>query len=145
MKKATVSAFFVISFFLTPGCEKTGIPGDSKSLENRQTLEASQCMKGILVKKGICGQRVIKITSQNKEGVGYAAQWKDEISGKTYENVFTVENYCSFPVSVNEGDEFTFKLTSDKTNDCVVCQSFTPVPGEKNSIIVNGDCGEKKN
>ena len=145
MKTATVSAFLLISFFLTPGCEKTGIPGDSKSVENRQGLEAGQCMKGILVKKGICGQRVIKITSLNKEGVVYAAEWKDDLSGKIYENVFTVENSCSFPASINEGDEVSFKLTSDKTNNCVVCQAFTPVPKEKNNIIVSGDCGDKNN
>lgn len=138
MKTAIVSTFFIISLFLTPGCEKTVVPGDSKS------LEASQCLKGILVKKGICGQRVIKITSQNKEGVAYAAQWKDDISGKNYENVFTVDNSCSFPASIKEGDEVTFKVTSDKTNDCVQCAAYTPVPNEKNSIIV-GDCGETKN
>jgi hypothetical protein len=145
MKTVTVSAFLVISFFLTLGCGKTGMPGDSTSLENRQSIEGSQCVKGVLVKKGICGQRIIKITSQNKVGVAYAAQWKDDISGQVHENVFAVENFCSFPVSINEGDEITFKLTTNKTNDCVTCQAFTPVPGEKNSIIVNGDCSETRN
>lgn len=143
MKTAIVSAFFVISFFLAPGCEKTGIPDNLKSLENKQNLEGGQCITGILVKKGICGQRVIKINSQNKDGIAYAVRWKDDTSGKTYENVFTVENFCSFPASINEGEEFTFKLTSDRSNNCVTCMAFTPVPEEKNSIVVNANCGEK--
>ena len=145
MKTASVLAFFMTSFFLAPGCEKTGIQSDLKSLGSNQSVETSQCMKGILVKKGICGQRVIKVTSANKDGVAYATQWKDESTGKTYENVFAVDNECAFPATINEGDELSFKLTSNKTNDCVLCAAFTPVPKEKNSIIVNGDCVVKPN
>jgi hypothetical protein len=145
MKITTVLAFFVTSFVFAQGCEKTGIQSDLKSSENSQSVETGQCMKGILVKKGICGQRVIKIVSQNKDGVAYATQWKDESSGKTYENVFAVDNRCAFPAALNEGDELSFKLTSNKTNDCVLCAAYTPVPKEKNSIIVNGDCLIKPN
>ena len=139
MKTLTVLGLLIISFSLNTGCEKNAIQSDSKSLEN------GHCLKGILVKKGICGQRVIKIISPNKEGVAYASQWKDEFSGKIYENVFTVENLCAFPATINEGDELSFRLTSDKANDCVQCKAYTPVPNEKNSIIVNVDCAPQKN
>ena len=67
MKKAFVSTLVMVSFFLAPGCEKTGVPGDSKTSENRQIVDGSQCIKGILVKKGICGQRVIKLPHKTKQ------------------------------------------------------------------------------
>ena len=138
MKTLTTLGLLIISFSLNNGCEKNELQSNLKS------LESGQCFSGILVKKGICGQRVIKIISQTKEGVAYAPQWNNESSCKTYENVFTVENSCAFPASINEGDELSFRLTSDKANDCVQCLALTPVPNEKNSIIV-ADCSPQKN
>ncbi len=140
MKTIAILGFLVILLPSFTGCEKNeGQKSELKSLEN------DQCLKGILVKSGICGQRVIEITSQNKNGVTYAAQWTDELSKKTYKNVFTVENSCAFPAAIKEGDEFSFKLTSDTSNDCVQCRAYTPVPNEVNSIIVVVDCSSQKN
>jgi hypothetical protein len=139
MKTFVIIGFTIVSFSLNSGC--------GKSVHQTGTGPTGQadCFKGTLVKKGICGQLVVKINSQAKEGVTYASSWKDESTGKTYENVFTVENMCSFPSSINEGGEFNFKITKDAVNNCMVCQVFTPVPKEKNSIIVNGDCAGVRN
>ncbi|HVG13596.1 MAG TPA: hypothetical protein VM935_01510 [Chitinophagaceae bacterium] len=134
MKMLTSIGLVMIMFLINTGCEK------GETAEDRTTLGQTKCLKGILVKKGICGQRVVKVLSQTKDGVSFAASWKDEVSGKSYENVYTVENSCSFPASIAEGDEFNFKLTADKKNDCVQCAAHTPVPKESNSIIVSTDC-----
>jgi hypothetical protein len=123
-----------MGLFLSSGCEKSQLEG-KKALADQGT-----CVTGVLVKAGICGQRVIKITSQNKGGLAYAARWEDQSSGKTYENVFTVAKSCAFPTTMKEGEQINFKLTTDTANECAQCLAFTPVPGEKNNIIINADC-----
>ena len=135
----TMVAFGLIFIgLLHTGCQKKESP------DQTENPTQNGCWKGILVKKGICGQRVIKIISSDKNGLAFATTWKDETSGKTYENVFTVENFCTFPSSVNEGDEVSFSVTANRSNNCIVCQAYTPVPNEKNSITTNANCtGEK--
>jgi hypothetical protein len=132
MKTLTAITLVILCSSIMFGCTKNDIRDDAG-------LQQPKCLKGILVKKGICGERVIRITSESKAGVSYASQWKDE-SGKSYEDVFAVENFCSFPASISEGTEFNFKLTAATKNDCVRCAAITPVPTEKNSIEISTDC-----
>ena len=136
--KTFVNLSVTLLLLLNTGCEKS-------TVQKGVSAPQDACLKGIVVKKGICGQFVIKVLSEAKDGVKYAGSWKDESSGKTFTNVFTVENYCTFPGTLNEGDEFKFKLTTVKDSNCAVCQAFTPVPNEKNSIIVSNDCTSVKN
>ena len=134
MKGSVFFAFVTIHLFFNTGCTKSDI-------ENKMSrIEQGDCLKGVLVKKGICGQRIVKVLSQEKNGIKLASSWKDESSGKTFTDVFSVENICTFPSSISEGGEFTFKLSSVKENDCITCQAYTPVPAEKNSIVVSSDC-----
>ena len=135
MKTIIVRSLIILSAFITPSCEK------NNDQINRIALEQGDCIRGTLVKKGMCGQLVVKIISEKKNEITYASSWKDESTGKTHENVFTVENSCAFPNSINEGGEFYFKVTSKSSNDCVQCAAFTPVPKEKNSILVSTECG----
>lgn len=132
----TVSLLFVIFMSVFAGCTKA---------EQQNKTSGSGCFKGILVKKGICGQYVIKVLTEDKQGLNFAATWTDESSAKTFTNVFTAENFCSFPSSASEGDEISFKVTTVKENACIVCQAFTPVPAEKNSVIVSSDCTGVRN
>ncbi len=134
MKTRTAIALVIFSSFIMLGCNKNDTRDDTGLKQN--------CFKGILVKKGLCGERVIRIVSVIRDGVSYAAQWKDE-SGNTYEDVFAVQNFCSFPASLTEGSEFNFKLTAETKNDCVRCAAVTPVPVEKNSIQISTDCREE--
>lgn len=110
---------------------------------NNLSTNKDSCLDGILVKKGICGQRVIEIISKDKSGVSYDSLWKDESSGKSYQNVFNVENTCSFPATIEEGDKFSFMVSSDNNNDCMQCQAYTEVPNKKNIIKVG--CTYSKN
>ena len=139
MKALVFFAFVTIHLFFNTGCTKDDI-------QNKMSgIQPGECLKGVLVKKGICGQRVVKVLSEDKNGIRLASSWKDESSGKTFTDVFAVENSCSFPSSISEGGEFTFKLSSVKDNGCVTCQAYTPVPAEKNSILVSNDCTGVKN
>ena len=100
-----------------------------------QTNAMAACFTGKLVKSGICGQKVIQLLSERVEGIAFAEKWTDSLSNKEYENVFTVGNACDFPVSIREGDEFSFALTVIPPSDCIQCYAYTPVPAQKNHII----------
>jgi hypothetical protein len=95
----------------------------------------NSCFQGRLVKKGICGQRVIELVGAGT-GLAAARHWRDSLSGKDFENVFTVANPCDFPATVQQGDTFEFRLTRTPGGGCVQCYAYTPVPAEKNNILI---------
>jgi hypothetical protein len=92
------------------------------------------CFKGKLVKRGICGQRVVQLVGREVGAIVTAAKWTDSLSGKSYENVFTVANPCDFPAGIKEGEEFNFSITTSRGEGCITCYAYTPVPAEKNNI-----------
>jgi hypothetical protein len=93
------------------------------------------CFKGKLVKRGICGQRVIQLMSEPLEEIVMASNWTDSMSGKKYENVFTVANPCDFPAAIKEGEDFTFSITTTPGSGCITCYAYTSVPKENNNIL----------
>lgn len=97
--------------------------------------KAGNCFTGKLVKKGICGQRVVQLLSVPVEGIVYAENWTDTLSHKQYSKVFTVSNSCNFPVAIKEGEEFRFTLTTERGSTCVQCYAYTATPEEKNNIL----------
>jgi hypothetical protein len=98
------------------------------------------CFTGKLVKRGICGQRVVQLVDGPKEGLAFARNWTDSLSGKQYTNVFTVANPCDFPATIEQDVEFTFSLTTTPGSGCIQCYAYTPVPGERNFVVVG--CGK---
>lgn len=96
---------------------------------------ASSCYKGRLEVKGMCSNYTIKLLAGNLAAERIEGSWKDEVTGKTHTNVFALENPCSFPASVNEGDEFYFTLTEEK-QQCAVCMAYYPKPQKSLSIKV---------
>lgn len=101
-----------------------------------QSDASATCFKGRLVKRGICGQRVVQLLSAPADAVVMAREWTDSLSGKKYENVFTVGNLCNFSASIAEGEVFDFSITTEQPANCVTCYAYTPVPREKNNIAV---------
>lgn len=93
------------------------------------------CFKGKLVKRGICGQRVIQLLSEPTVEIVMARDWTDSMSGKKYENVFTVANPCDFPAAIKEGEEFRFSITTTPGSGCITCYAYTTVPKESNNIV----------
>lgn len=94
------------------------------------------CYKGKLVKKGICGQRVIQLLSEPSDAIVIARNWTDSFSGKKYVNVFTVANPCDFPAAIKEGDDLTFSITATPGSGCITCYAYTPVPKENNLVVI---------
>lgn len=102
----------------------------------RPQTDEKACFTGKLVKRGICGQRVVQLIGQPDGGMAIAQQWTDSLSNKAYENVFTVGNPCNFPSTIKEGEEFTFTMTTQPDSECIQCMAYTPVPEQKNSVLV---------
>jgi hypothetical protein len=100
--------------------------------------ETGKLYKARLEIKAMCMNYTIKLLEGNISPAKINSTWTNETTGKSYTNVFGLANPCSFPVSINEGDEFYFVLDSSKTKPCAVCMLYYPVPEKKLSIrIVN--------
>ncbi len=82
--------------------------------------------KGVLVKSGICSQKVVEVLG-DAEGLNFEESWTDESTGKSYKNVFSVKNICDFPADIKEGDTISFKKGRE-IKQCAVCMAYTPVP-----------------
>lgn len=102
----------------------------------RPQTDEKTCFTGKLVKKGICGQRVVELIGVPKGGLSIAQTWTDSLGKKSYQNVFAVGNTCSFPGEIKEGEEFSFTMTTRPDTSCIQCMAYTAVPEQKNSILV---------
>ena len=92
--------------------------------------------KGRLEIKGICMNYTIRLLEGNLDASKLVAEWKDESSGKTHNNVFALRSACTFPSTINEGDEFYFTIDSTYVSNCVVCMAYYPKPPKSIAIKV---------
>jgi hypothetical protein len=109
------------------------LPFAFQQCKTKKELASSTCFKGRLEVKGICANYTIKLLEGNIDASKINASWKDEVTGKTHTNVFALGSPCSFPATLNEGDEFYFTL-DDSKQDCAVCMAYYPKP-EKALVI----------
>jgi len=66
--------------------------------------------KGKLEVKGMCMNYTIKLLEGNIDNSKLVAEWKDEVTAKTHNNVFALGSVCNFPPTIKEGDEFFLQL-----------------------------------
>ena len=119
---------FVTSFILLSVTNKT--------CKNKKKDLAEGCYKAKLEVKGGCMNYTIAITGGNFDSSMVLAKWTDENTGKTYNNVFALGSRCTFPSTINEGDEFYFMIDTTSAQNCAVCMMYYPVPSKKLSIKV---------
>lgn len=94
--------------------------------------------KGRLEIKAICMNYTIKLLEGSLDTTQVVAEWKDETTGKTHNNVFALGSVCSFPSTIKEGDEFYFTIDPDPVRNCAVCMAYYPKPAKSIAIkIVN--------
>lgn len=98
--------------------------------------KSSEIYKGKLEIKAICMNYTIKLIKGSIDTSKIVGNWTDETTKKTYTNVFALENPCNFPDSINQGDEFYFKIDTTSTKPCMVCMAYYPVPGKKLPITI---------
>lgn len=85
-------------------------------------------LKGRLEIKGICLNYTIKLLNGDLDTSLISTNWTDEVTGKSYTNVFSLKNPCNFPQTLNEGDEFSFIIDTTFNNECIRCEAYYPTP-----------------
>ena len=96
----------------------------------------SSAYKGRLEVKGMCMNYTIKLLEGNMDPSKLVAEWKNEVTGKTHNNVFALGSVCNFPPTINEGDEFYFRIDTTYVSNCAVCLAYYPKPSKSIAIKV---------
>ena len=106
-------------------------------------LSASDCSnktsatyKGRLEIKAICSNYTISVIEGDIDTSKVVANWTDENTGKSYKNVFKLGSPCTFPSTLNAGDEFFFTIDTSKEKECMVCMAYYPTPPKALPIVV---------
>ena len=118
--------YFLSSFFIV-SCKKDIVDPVCKEYPYKARLAI----------KGICFNYVIEFIDVDPNSNLVESEWTDTTTGKVYNNVFRLSNYCDFPPEIKEGNEFFFSIDLDIVQDsCLVCQAFRPTPAKFINISV---------
>jgi hypothetical protein len=99
---------------------------------NKSNDTIQNCFKGKLVLKGLCMNYVIQITEGDVDKALYESSWQNPSTKTTYQNVFGLGSICTFPSTINEGDEFYFSIPkSSIVQTCAQCMAYSPTPSKK--------------
>jgi len=86
--------------------------------------------KGKLITKGICLNHTIQFIGGEPISLDkLESLWVNPTDGKRWERVFRLENECKFPQSLEEGDEFWFRIVPPQP-PCVKCKGYSPTPNK---------------
>lgn len=119
------------------------LSASGKSCKQQQQELPDGCYKGKLEIKALCMNYTISIQSKKFDTSMVVANWTDESTGKSYQNVFELGSKCNFPDSLKQGDEFYFTIDSTPVKNCAVCMAYYPTPPKKLSIkVLNGPCSK---
>ncbi len=109
-----------------------------KGCKNKKNQDKN-CYKGRLEIKANCMNYTISVLEGNIDSGLVEKSWTDENTGKTYNNAFALASKCSFPDSIQQGDEFYFVIDTTTKQDCAVCLMYYPVPQKKLPIKILKD------
>ncbi|RYG27293.1 MAG: hypothetical protein EOO01_41590, partial [Chitinophagaceae bacterium] len=97
------------------------IPGLFLLAFSADTCKSKKAANGVykakLEIKGICSNYTLRLLEGDLDTTVVTANWTDETTGKSYKNVFGLANPCSFPASIQEGNEFYFQIDSSGKKD----------------------------
>ena len=132
--------FLLPTFILTVsanGCnEKKKKDTEQTAPADKTGTKNSGIYKGRLEIKALCMNYTIKVTEGNIDTSLTVAGWTDPTTQKSYTNVFALGSPCTFPSTIQAGDEFNFSIDASPIRDCPVCMAFYPTPSKKLSIKV---------
>lgn len=104
---------------------------------NNKQAAPGTVYKGRLEIRALCMNYTLALTEGNIDTSKIVSSWTDESTQKKYSNVFALQNPCSFPATIREGDEFYFVLdTAAVQPDCAVCMAYYPTPPKKLAIKI---------
>jgi hypothetical protein len=96
---------------------------------NSSKFDSNKCIKGKLVLKGICMNYVIEVVSGNIDSSLIESNWENPLTHDVYKNVFGLASICTFPPTLNEGDEFYFTIPQSPVDQlCIQCKAYSPIP-----------------
>lgn len=102
---------------------------------NKKTADTGT-YKAKLEVKALCMNYTLSLVEGNLDTSLIVANWTDESTGKSYKNVFGLGSPCTFPASIQQGDEFYFTIDTAQKRDCAVCMAYYPTPSKKLMIKV---------
>lgn len=114
-----------VLFLLTVSAEKCGSK-PNKPVTYKAKLET----------KALCMNYTLRLLEGNMDTSLVTASWTDEVTGKSYNNVFGLDNPCTFPAGIQQGDEFYFVIDTTRQKECAVCLAYYPTPPKKLVIKV---------
>lgn len=97
---------------------------------------AAEKLKGRLEIAGICMNYTISVIDGDPGKDAIEPGWTDEVTNKSYRDVFKLGNPCNFPANLKQGDEFYFIIDTAKQKECIVCMAYYPTPSKALSIKV---------
>jgi hypothetical protein len=110
-----------------------------KCEKENSSNKLSGCIKGKLIIKGPCAQFVVQVVGGDTANIATEKTWNDPETGNSYNNVFTVKNYCNFSAPA-VGDEFWFyAIRQEKTMECIICMAARATPSVTNEIESSGN------
>ena len=86
--------------------------------------------------KAICSNYTIKLLEGHIDTSKISAKWTDEMTNKSYTDVFALANPCNFPDSIKQGTEFYFYIDTSFKKECIKCLAYYPTPPKKLPIRV---------
>lgn len=120
--------FFLSSvFILTVSADKCG---------SKKKNGATTTYKAKLETKALCMNYTLRLLEGDIDTSLVTANWVDESTGKSYTNVFGLGSPCTFPSSIEQGDDFYFQIDTSQKQECAVCMAYYPTPPRKLSIKV---------
>ena len=104
-------------------------------LSNSDCSHKETVYKGRLEIKGICLNYTIAVLEGDMDTSKVVANWTDENTGKSYTNVFRLDQPCNFPDNIDVGEEFYFQIDTVE-KECTVCLAYYTVPQKGLAIKV---------
>lgn len=87
--------------------------------------------------KAICMNYTLRLVEGSIDTSLISGNWMDETTHKTYQNVFALGNPCTFPATIQQGQDFNFVIdTTSAQKQCAVCMAYYPTPPKKLFIKV---------
>ena len=121
--------FLSAVFMLTVSADKCG---------NKKKTETTTpaIYEAKLETKALCMNYTLRLLEGDIDTSLISASWTDESTGKSYSNVFGLGSPCTFPSSIEQGDDFYFQIDTSQKQECAVCMAYYPTPPRKLSIKV---------
>jgi hypothetical protein len=87
--------------------------------------------------KAICMNYTLRLVEGSIDTTLISGNWMDETTHKSYQNVFALGNPCTFPATIEQGQDFNFVIdTASAQKQCAVCMAYYPTPPKKLFIKV---------